>query len=586
MQSQNSCAPTTSCANVWIRFSQATDLDQLCPSVLGSLIKLLGAVGGSLWRYDPSDGSVTLEQELADGQFHTRETSGFAHAKKHFFTPDHAPSFEKHQRLIAGETLTLDVRSSDVFLLNEREHLLSQGINTLIVFPMTASGQHLGRLALAFHTGRVLLPSECELAKSLANQAALVLQMADMAEEAKQAAIAREQEKAAQERAAELAKANEVLRRSLDALVAEQTLPGFLGHVLTSITHQLTSPSSVLWLYDREQRTANLSLVFNGQTVKPASQTHHPNAKHPRDYSSPERARAWDAIIQQRQSSLLVVAEKNRMTPSQRDYLLGQGIWGILSLPLVLGDRTEGTFAIHFYAPRQFRKEELELVQTLANQAALAIQMAQLAEQAKEAALLEERNRLAGEIHDTLAQAFTGISMQLSVAKWLLQQDPIAVDHILDRINDIAQGGLAEARRSVWTLYPVEQAYADLAQQLSRCVQQMTSGTTMQVDVQISGSPCPLPPLVGKNLLRIGQEAITNTLKHAQATVLKIHLTYTEATLCLCLQDNGRGFITDSDYTGFGLISMSDRADRIGGQLTINSQPGQGTETKIQVPLP
>ena len=225
-------------------------------------------------------------------------------------------------------------------------------------------------------------------------------------------------------------------------------------------------------------------------------------------------------------------------------------------------------------------------MQTLANQAALAIQMAQFAEQAKEAALLEERNRLAGEIHDTLAQAFTGISMQLSVAKWLLQQDPNAVDHILDRINDIAQGGLAEARRSVWTLYPVEPAYADLAQQLSRCVKQMTSGTAMQVEVQISGSPCPLPPLVGKNLLRIGQEAVTNTLKHAQATKLKIHLTYTETTLCLCLQDNGRGFITDSDHTGFGLISMFDRADRIGGQLTINSQPGQGTETKIQVPLP
>lgn len=257
-----------------------------------------------------------------------------------------------------------------------------------------------------------------------------------------------------------------------------------------------------------------------------------------------------------------------------------------LNVLLRIGASIIGTLCVYFPADRPFTNQQIELSYALAQQVTLSLRLTQLVEEAKQAAILEERNRLAGEIHDTLAQAFTGISMQLGVAKWPMQQDSIAVDDILDRINDIAQSGLAEARRSIWTLYPVEQVYANLAQQLSRCVKQMTSGTPIQVDVQISGSPRPLSPLVGKNLLRIGQEAITNTLKHAQATSLNIHLTYTEQTLCLCIQDNGCGFPTNLGRNGFGLISMSDRADRISGYLMINSQPGQGTEISIQVPLP
>ncbi|WP_204138666.1 GAF domain-containing protein [Halomicronema sp. CCY15110] len=211
------------------------------------------------------------------------------------------------------------------------------------------------------------------------------------------------------------------------------------------------------------------------------------------------------------------------------------------------------------------------------------------ADNAREAAILEERNRMAGEIHDTLAQAFTGISLQVEVAKPLLGQSSPAVSTILDHLQCLAETGLAEARRSVWALYPPAAEYAELAQLLYESVEYMSRNTATQIEVNVDGPPGPLPPFLGMNLLRIGQEALTNALKHAQAQTITIDLTYEDDRILLQICDDGMGFVPprtlDPLNGGFGLVGMYERCDRIGAQLSLTSTPGQGTQILVEALL-
>lgn len=137
----------------------------------------------------------------------------------------------------------------------------------------------------------------------------------------------------------------------------------------------------------------------------------------------------------------------------------------------------------------------------------------------------------------------------------------------------------------MWSIYSANEDFADLARQLADCVENLTAGTDLHPKIDIIGTPTPLSSFLGVNLLRIGQESIANTLKHAQANTLLIQLEYSPHQVSLCIRDNGRGFAPQVQTEGFGLISISERADRLGGQLRITTQPGQGTEIFVQVPL-
>jgi signal transduction histidine kinase len=198
---------------------------------------------------------------------------------------------------------------------------------------------------------------------------------------------------------------------------------------------------------------------------------------------------------------------------------------------------------------------------------------------AEAASILEERNRMAREIHDTLAQSFTGILVQIGAATQVLADDLEATQSHLEMIDELARIGLAEARRSVTALRPQLLEEGDLDSALHRLVTQMRATADTALIYEISGTAYPLPAEVENNLLRIGQEALTNAIKYADAHEIRVELVY-EATQCsLQIKDDGRGFGVGSipSEGGFGLLGISERAERIGAQLTIHSQPGQGT---------
>ncbi|NCJ08190.1 PAS domain S-box protein [Synechococcales cyanobacterium C] len=205
---------------------------------------------------------------------------------------------------------------------------------------------------------------------------------------------------------------------------------------------------------------------------------------------------------------------------------------------------------------------------------------------AEAASILEERNRMAREIHDTLAQAFTGILAQVGAANQVLMDDLEATQAHLDLIKELARTGLTEARRSVVALRPQLLEEGSLQSALHHLVAQLrTAALDTTLYYETEGAVYALPTGVESNLLRIGQEALTNAIRHANADEIRVQLVYDRDRFCLRVQDNGQGFGVGSipSSEGFGLLGMSERAERIGAQLTIRSQPGQGTEIIVVV---
>lgn len=203
-------------------------------------------------------------------------------------------------------------------------------------------------------------------------------------------------------------------------------------------------------------------------------------------------------------------------------------------------------------------------------------------------AVLAERTRIAREIHDNLAQEMAGISVQLEVvARTMPTGAEIARTH-LDRARLQIRHGIAEARRYVWDLRSPALEENDLPTALSETARRLTSETAIQTQVEVNGSFRSLPRLVEDNLLRIGQEAVNNAVEHAQAQRILVNLVFDARRVRLSIRDDGRGFDQAASNGGsghFGLIGMRERAEQIGGSLSIHSANGSGTEIVVDVPI-
>jgi signal transduction histidine kinase/streptogramin lyase len=210
--------------------------------------------------------------------------------------------------------------------------------------------------------------------------------------------------------------------------------------------------------------------------------------------------------------------------------------------------------------------------------------------QSRFALVLDERARLAREIHDTLAQGFVGISSQLDAVAMCMHDERSPARKYLEMARRMARHSLTEARRSVMDLRASMLEGQDLASALESGMRVWTQGSGVDVDVAVTGPLHPLPEEFEQHLLRIAQEAVTNVLKHAGARNIWIKL-HTEARkLYLRIVDNGHGFEQQDAFSSvgghFGLIGMRERAERLGGELHLASHPGEGTEVEVTVPLP
>ena len=214
-------------------------------------------------------------------------------------------------------------------------------------------------------------------------------------------------------------------------------------------------------------------------------------------------------------------------------------------------------------------------------------QMNVIRQKLRSSAVLEERNRIARELHDTLEQELAGITMQLDLAVDRLEQSPRVARQAVETARNMSRHSMLEARRSVWDLRCQLLEDGDLVSALEQIVEPLVARENAKVDFEIQGTPVRLPGPVEMNLLRIGQEAVANAMRHGHARQVCLELRYAVASVCLSVCDDGFGFVIDhASPTGhFGLLDMRERAQSMGSQLSIQSEPGRGTRIAVGVPL-
>ena len=203
-------------------------------------------------------------------------------------------------------------------------------------------------------------------------------------------------------------------------------------------------------------------------------------------------------------------------------------------------------------------------------------------------AVLGERNRIAREIHDTLAQGYVGISVQLEVLSELLRMQKVeAAQKHLDTTRGYVREGLADARQSIWALRSQDSGETTLPVRLRRLVEAEHS-SALDCKFSIFGAYRPLPPGTEREILRVAQEAIHNVKKHAGAAHLLVQLEYGPVQIALEVRDDGRGFPPEPHPQPghYGLTGMRERAAAVGGTLEVTSEPGQGAVVRLQAPAP
>ena len=390
----------------------------------------------------------------------------------------------------------------------------------------------------------------------------------------------RERERAAEERVAELAKANAVIRGNLERLASEPDLHSFLGHVLLEATRQFDAASgAVVVSKDSLQQWRIAAHVRNGTLEEP-----------PYPISVPMNGSSFgDRFTRPTEPMYLDVEQQSEeFWPGMLAFNRQEGYNGSVVYPLVFGSRNVG-FLILRFRRNAADVQRSELLVALAQQATLAVQLTRLAYQAKEAAVLVERARIGQEIHDGLAQAFTGILMQLGAVEEFpsCKKKNSGLALTLTRIRDLAREGLAEARRSVMALRLDQTRRAGLELALRQLADRSTVPGGVTCSFEGGGITTGLKPEHEHELLRIAQEAVSNAVRHARPKQVRITMTDEAAHWVLAVEDDGRGMEQRPELyarEGFGLTSMRQRASAIGGEWQIESQPGAGTRVSVRLP--
>ncbi|HXS19978.1 MAG TPA: GAF domain-containing sensor histidine kinase [Steroidobacteraceae bacterium] len=389
----------------------------------------------------------------------------------------------------------------------------------------------------------------------------------------------RERERAAEERVAELAKANAVIRGNLERLASEPDLHGFLGHVLLEATRQFDAASgAVVVSKDSLQQWRIAAHVRDGRIEEP-----------PYPVSVPINGSSFgDRFTKPTEPMYLDVEQQSEeFWPGMLAFHRQEGYAGTVVYPLVFGSRNVGFLILRFRRTAH-DVQRSELLVALAQQATLAVQLTRLAYQAKEAAVLVERARIGQEIHDGLAQAFTGILMQLGAVEEFpsCKKKNSGLALTLTRIRDLAREGLAEARRSVMALRLDQTRRAGLELALRQLAERSTVPGGVTCTFEGGGIITGLKPEHEHELLRIAQEAVSNAVRHARPQAVRITMTDETAHWVLAVEDDGRGMEQRPELyarEGFGLTSMRQRASAIGGEWQIESQPGAGTRVSVRL---
>jgi signal transduction histidine kinase len=461
-------------------------------------------------------------------------------------------------------------------LFPDDEYLNQRRPKSVLCTPIIRQDEVVGILYLENNLTTLAFTSyRIHVLKLLASQAAISLENARLYSERKRAEEAL--------RASEQVTRGQVeaLTYSLDILATAPEPEKFLGKMLSTICRLLNGQSAALWLFDEPTDSLVLRLVVD--SVSQIGVDLHTPVQNPRSWKE-------DPVIQELFFAAGPVVCEDvetdpRVNDQFREYFMPKGTKKFLAVPILVGGKVRGIISVRHSNRAPYRTEEIGLMQALAHQVMLAIRLTEVGEQSRQAAVFAERNRMARDVHDTLAQGFTGVIVQLEAAEYAMSDgDRKETNRHLRRAGELARSSLSEARRSVHALRPQILERDDFWGALKGSVKSTTVGTTLETRFAVKGKIPVLPPLWQENLLRIGQEALSNTLKYARAKHFRTRLTSDAKEIRLELCDDGNGFEVTDRHDGVGLAGMRERVQEMGGELKLVSSRGRGT--KITVILP
>jgi len=258
------------------------------------------------------------------------------------------------------------------------------------------------------------------------------------------------------------------------------------------------------------------------------------------------------------------------------------------SIPLYAHGKSLGVLNLASTDWRELTSDDLRLLYTLGDLLSIAIERARLYARSVEYAAVAERNRLAREIHDTLAQGLAGIALHLETADALLetQAEPARVRRTVSQALTLVRANLEEARRSVLDLRPAPLEGRDLPDALQVLAKSLPASRSLQINIEVSGEPRPLPTRLEAGVYRLAQEALTNVIRHAAANSARVRLHYLPEHIQLSVEDDGVGFDPQKVPPGrYGLVGMNERVKMLGGSLVLESRPAHGTRIEASIPL-
>jgi signal transduction histidine kinase len=443
-----------------------------------------------------------------------------------------------------------------------------------LVLPLVYQAETIGQLRLAPRTpGEAFTPADRHLLNELARQAGLAAHAVQLTADLQRSHEQLEQR--VEERTHELTTLLEVSHNVASTL----ELKPLLNLILNQIKGVVEYTAATILIRDGDE------LVIEDY-LGPAPREVTLQVRYP------VRSTGVDDIVL-RQGEPVIIDDVRSSTPLAQDYREAVGdmlqifssyLRALMVVPLKLKDRVIGMLSLSSSEVGCYTPHHVSLILAIANQAAIAIENAQLYAQAQELAALEERQKLARELHDSVSQAIYGIALGLHTARIQLDRDPRELPESLDYLLSLAEAALAEMRALIFELRPESLEREGLISALTKQAAALQARHEVAVSTRLCDEP-DLPLHTKQELYRIAQEAMHNTVKHANARKVDLVLRRTASEVILEVCDDGVGFDPTGNFPGhLGLRSMQERVSNLGGRFQIESTPGQGTHLLAQVP--
>jgi nitrate/nitrite-specific signal transduction histidine kinase len=531
--------------------SRSLDLEEVLNSALDKTLEVTGIEGGGIY----------LLQE--DGQVLTTVAHKGLGAQFVAEIDDLSAGEGFSGRVIqTGEPVVVRDLSTDPRLT--RLVVRERGFRSAAVFPLVSRGKVLGSLFVITRDYREFPQQDLELLTSIGGQIGVAVENARLFTQVEQ----RMRELEA------LYRADAELYRHLDLDKVLQTLVDVAVDVL-----QADKSSLMVWDARRERLVVGAAHGFSPGTMAQMS-----------------FAPGEGIVGRVAASGAPMIVEDARTNPRVATRVTEpEEIRSFMHVPIKIGGQVFGVFNVDYLEPRAFGDEERRLFTALARRAALVIENAQLYERAQELAVVEERNRLARDLHDAVTQTLFSASLIADVLPRIWERDPDAGRARLEEVRQLTRGALAEMRTLLLELRPAALAEADLGELLRQLAEATIGRARVPVTVQVTGE-CPVPPDVKVALYRIAQEALNNVAKHAGASQATVSLRCTPPSspsseggqtgrVELRISDDGRGFDAGAvSPRSLGLGIMRERVEAIGAGLTVESAIGHGTEVTVVWP--